>query len=71
MYDKEVLKSNLCDYNAHYILVKADVTITGRNFATNVLFKNCAPFINCITKTDKTIIEDAEEWDLFMQCIIC
>ena len=29
MYNTEVLKSNLCGYNAAYILVRANVTIIG------------------------------------------
>ena len=45
-YNTEVLKSNLCDYNA-YILVRGGVTITAAP-ATQVAFKNCAPFTKCI-----------------------
>ena len=51
-----MLKSSLCDYSNAYILVKGAITITGtgadkavrqtdeRN--KQVVFKNCAPFIN-------------------------
>ena len=28
MYNTEVLKSNLCDYNDAYILIKGDITAT-------------------------------------------
>ena len=31
IYNVEVLKSNLCDYNDAYILVRGDITIAGRN----------------------------------------
>ena len=31
-----------------------------------VAFKNCAPFIKCITKTDGTTLDDAEDLDLVM-----
>ena len=51
-----MLKSSLCDYSDAYILVKG--TISANNTAavgadannTNrkVIFKNCAPFTNCI-----------------------
>ena len=45
--------SNLCDYNNAYILVRGDITIIG-HIATQVAFKNCAPFIKSITKIDVT-----------------
>ena len=57
-YNTEVLKSNLCDYNDAYILVRGDITIAGCNNATEVAFKNSAPFTKCITKIDETIIDD-------------
>ena len=38
----EVLRSNLCDYNDAYILVRGNITITGHQ-ATQVAFTNCAP----------------------------
>ena len=60
----EVLKSNLCDYNDVYILVRGDITIIGHQ-ATQVAFKNCASFTKCITKIDETKI-DAEDLDLVM-----
>ena len=34
--------------------------------ATQVSFKNCAPFTKCITKIDGTTIDDAEILDLIM-----
>ena len=34
--------------------------------ATQVAFKNCAPFIKCITTIDETTIDDAEDLDLVM-----
>ena len=64
-YNTEVLKSNICDYNDAYILVKGDITITGHP-VTQVAFKYCAPFTKCITKIDETTIDDAEKLDLVM-----
>ena len=61
----EVLKSNLCDYNGAYILVRGNIIIAGNN-GTQAAFKNCAPFIKCITKIDGTTISDAEDLDLVM-----
>ena len=48
-----MLRSDLCDYSNVYIVVKGDITVTNpdnteRNKA--VVFKNNAPFINCISK---------------------
>ena len=63
IYNAEVLKSNLCDNNDSDILLRVSIAIT-RNVATRVVFKNCAPLIKCITKIDRTILEDAEDLDL-------
>ena len=65
IYDTKVLKSNRCDYNDPYILVKGDITVTVAP-QTQVSFKNCAPFTKCITKIDGTTIDDAEDLDLVM-----
>ena len=59
-YNTEFLKSNLCDYNNTCILVRGNFTVTAAP-ATQVGFKNCAPFTKCITK-----IDDAEDLDSFM-----
>ena len=64
-YNTEVLKSRLCDYNDGYILVIGNVTGTTAP-ATQVAFKNCAPFTKCITKIGETAIDGAENLDLVM-----
>ena len=64
-YNTKVLKSSLCDYNDVYILLGGDITVTTAP-VTQVGFKNCAPFIKCITKIDETTIDDAEDLDLVM-----
>ena len=61
----EILKSNLCDYNDAYILVKGDITVLTAP-ATEVGFKDCAPFTKCITKIDETTTDHAEDLDLVM-----
>ena len=40
IYNAEVLKSNLCDYNDAYILVRGNITIIGHT-VTQATFKNC------------------------------
>ena len=71
-----MLKSSLCDYSDAYILVKGTITIAGagadaaarqadeRNKA--VIFKNCAPFINCISEINNTQIDNAKDIDIVM-----
>ena len=63
-YIREVLESNLRNYNDAYALVRGNITITEHQ-VTEVTFKNCAPFTKCITKIDGTI-GDAEDLDLVM-----
>ena len=49
-----MLRSDLCDFNDPYIVVKGDIALEGDNDANkrnkNLAFKNNAPFINCIFK---------------------
>ena len=65
IYNTEVLKANLCDYNNAYILVRGDITIIVHQ-KTQVAFKNCVPFTKWITKVVGTTIDDAEDLDLAM-----
>ena len=71
-----MLRSSLCDYADAYILVKETVTITGaRNDGATkradkrgrgVTFKNCAPFTKCISKTNNTDTDNAQDIDIVM-----
>ena len=63
IYNTEVSKSNLFDYNNAYILIRGRIIIAGSNLATEVAFKNCAPFTKCIKKIDGTTVDDAEDLD--------
>ena len=48
-----MLRSDLCDFSDAYIFVKGNITVTNPNNAKRnkvVVFKNNAPFINCISK---------------------
>ena len=60
-----MLKSNLCDYNDAYILVKHDITVIAAT-ATQVSFKNCTLFTKWIAKVDWTTTYNAEDIDLAM-----
>ena len=68
-----MLRSILCDYGDAYILVKVNITVnnTAAGAAANntnkkIIFKNCAPFTRCISKINKTQIDNAEYIDIVM-----
>ena len=69
-----MLKSSLCDYSDAYILVKGTITVNntaaqgaGANkINKKVIFKNCAPFTNCISEINDTQIEIAKDIDIVM-----
>ena len=65
VYNTDVLKSNCCDYNDAYILVRGDITVAATS-ATQVSFKNCAPLTKCISKIDGTTIDGTEDLDFVM-----
>ena len=68
-YNTEILNSSLCNYmltcNDAYILVTGDITVPAAPEA-QVLSESCTPFTKCITKIDRTTIDDAENLDLVM-----
>ena len=69
-----MVKSSLCDYIDAYILVKRRITITGAgddaaSRQTNernkgVIFKNCAPFIDCKSEINDTEIDNVKDMDI-------
>ena len=66
-----MLKSSLCDYSDAYILVKGTISVnnTAAGDAINynnrkVIFKNCAPFTNCISEINNTQIDNAKDIDI-------
>ena len=71
-----MLKSSLCDHSDAYILVKGTITITGTGADAaarqaderdkGVAFKNCAPFINCISEINNTQVDNAKDIDIVM-----
>ena len=75
-FKTSMLRSSLCDYSDAYILVSGTVTITAagdddaarrldeRNKA--VIFKNCVPFTDCISKINNTQIDNAKYTDVVM-----
>ena len=68
-----MLKSSLCDYSDAYILVKGTVSVNNtaaagavNNTNKKVIFKNCAPFTNCISEINNTQIDNAKDTDIVM-----
>ena len=69
-----MLKSSLCDYSDAYILVKGTISVTNtaaagaaaNNINKKVIFKNCAPFTNCISEINNTQIDNAKDIDIVM-----
>ena len=71
-----MLKSSLCDYNGAYILVKRKITITGAGDDAearqaderdkDVAFKNCAPFINCISDINNSQVDNTKDIGIVM-----
>ena len=71
-----MLKSSWCNYSDAYILIKGRITITraGNNAEERqtdernkeVIFKNCAPFTDYITKINNTQVDNAKDLNVLM-----
>ena len=69
-----MLKSSLCDYSDAYILVKGTINVNNtaaadadaNNTNNKVIFKNCAPFTNCISEINNTQVDNAKDIDIVM-----
>ena len=69
-----MLKSSLCDYSDKYILVKGTIAVNNtaaadidaNNTNKKVIFKNCAPFTNCISEINNTQEDHAKDIDIVM-----
>ena len=62
-----MLKSNLCDYSDAYTLVKGTISVANTAGAREaamtikkIVYKNCAPFTDCISEINNTQIDDAK-----------
>ena len=63
---KSSLESNLCDYSDAYILVTGNFTTAPNNAATQVVFKNCAPFEDFRTEINGTFVDYANFLNITM-----
>ena len=74
-FKTSMLRSSLCDYSDAYILVKGNITVNNtatdgaaaNNTNKKVIFKNFAPFTNCISKINNTDIYNAKYIDIVSQ----
>ena len=69
-----MLKSSLCDYGDAYILVTGTISVNNtaaadpdaNNTNKKVIFKNCAPFTNCLSEINNTQVGNAKDMDVIM-----
>ena len=69
-----MLSSSLCNYSDTYILVKGNISVNNtvaadadaNNTDKKVIFKNCAPFTDCITKINNTQVDNAKDIGIVM-----
>ena len=72
-----MLRSSLCDYSDAYMLVKGNIAVNNtagaagdaaaaNNTNKKEIFKNCAPFTNCISKINNTQIDNAKYSNIVM-----
>ena len=65
-FETKVIKPSLCDYSDAYTPVERNITASGGNADTRVVFKNCAPFTRCATHINDEHVETAENLDIIM-----
>ena len=73
-----MIKSNLCDYSDRYILVKGTISVpntaaqgaVANNTNKKVIFKNCAQIPGCMFKINNIQVDDAQDTDIVMLCIL-
>ena len=71
---QQMLKSSLCDYSNAYTFVKENITVDdtsaagadANNANKIVIFKNCAPFTDCISKINNTQVDNSKYIDIVM-----
>ena len=69
-----MLRSSLCVYSDTYILVKGNILVNNtaaadadaNNTNKKVIFRNCAPFTDCMGKINNTLVDNAKDIDIVM-----
>ena len=72
-FKTSMLRSSFCDYSDTYTLKgnisvnnTADAGAAANNTNKKVVFKNCAPFTDCISKINNTQVDNAKDIDIVM-----
>ena len=68
-FKTSMLRSDLCDYSDVHIVVKGTITVTDPDndaYDKKLTLKNNAPFVSCISKINKTLIDNAADIDIVM-----
>ena len=65
-FNTEVIKRYLWDYSDAHIFVTGDIAVVMVDQNTSIAFKNCSPFIRCITHINDEDVETAESLDIAM-----
>ena len=71
-FKTSVQRLSLRDYRDAYLLVKGTITISPETTATpnntnkKLIFNNCAPFTNCISRINNTQVDYAHYIDVVM-----
>ena len=67
-FETSMLKSRLCDFkrNTSIAPVPPPAAVNPNNNNKKVIFKNCAPFTDCISEINNTQIANAEDIDVLM-----
>ena len=71
-FKTSMIRSSFCDYSDAYILVKGTITVRNtaaegaaiNNTNKKVIFKNCAPFTDCITEINNTQVDDDQKIEI-------
>ena len=63
-----MLRSDLCNFNEAFIVIKGAITVEGANVYNQadgkVIFNNNAPFMSCMSKINNTLVDNAEDLDI-------
>ena len=69
-----MLRYSICEYSDKYILVKGSISVNNtaavdadaNNTNQKVIFKNCAPFTDCISKINNTQVDNGKDIGIVM-----
>ena len=68
-FETSMLRSDLCDFNDAYIVVKGKIIFKNPNndvYDKKLAFKNNAPFISFVLKINNILIDNSEDLDIVM-----